>query len=155
MDRSETRVRTSEAQTGANALRDLRGSVALLAFVVLLALVKLGFQGNWPKVLRVSVSFTVYGAVLLSLARRSEQSGVALRGARLRWVWFSAAGAAAGVASGVLQTVFHLPTLVLATLGAALILGTVHWIAVCSARRTFDRMLGVPPARVSASVPTR
>jgi hypothetical protein len=128
--------------------RDLRVSILLLAFVVTLALVTLSFQGNWPKVLRVGVSFIVYSSVLLLLARRTRTMLDAH--ARLPIVWFSAAGAAAGLASGLIRPVFRMPTLVLGTLGAALFLGTMHWVLVHYARRQLDRVVSAAPAGLSA-----
>lgn len=49
--------------------RDLIVSIGALGFIIVLAVSQLALQGNWPKVLRVSLAFLTYSAVLLSFAR--------------------------------------------------------------------------------------
>jgi hypothetical protein len=114
---------------GDGSLRDLRLSLAALAAVVVCALIGLSLDGNWPKVLRVSLSFAAYAAVLVgavvwSCAPRQR----AATGAPLRW--FLAAGAAAGGISGLLQPVFDVDVLIVGASGAAVLFGTMHWLAL-------------------------
>lgn len=48
--------------------RDLLVSIGLLGLIICLALSRLALQGNWQKVLRVSLAFVAYSGVLLTLA---------------------------------------------------------------------------------------
>ena len=106
-------------------LRDLGWSIALMAVVVALALIGLATEGNWPKILRVSLSFVTYAGTLLAW-----RNGWRSPRATLPFLWFASAGAAAGVVSGLVRTQFHWSVLLAGTAGAALLLGGVHWLGL-------------------------
>jgi hypothetical protein len=110
-----------------SARRDLLASVALLGLVVALALIGLALDGNWPKVIRVACAAAAYVTILLSLASRGAEPA--------RYVWFAAAGAAAGLVSGMLRPVPDLAPVLTVTIAASLLLGGVHWAAVRFWRR--------------------
>jgi hypothetical protein len=107
--------------------RDLLASVALLGVVVALALIGLALDGNWPKVIRVACAAATYVTILLAFASRGEGPA--------RYWWFAAAGAAAGLVSGMLRPVPDLAPVLTGTVAAALLLGGVHWTAVRFWRR--------------------
>lgn len=119
--------------------RELELSLALLAAVVVFALIGLGFEGNWPKVLRVAVSFVAYAGVLLSWVRRRPSR------TRVPFAIFAGAGALSGLVSGVVRPGAPDPRLVAAQVAlAAVLLGGVH----CLALRGWRRLLpaGTAPA---------
>ena len=99
----------------------LRMSLLVLGTVVAIALVGLGFAGNWPKVLRVALAAGSYTGVLIVLAhwRRALPLGA-----------FMAAGAAAGSVSGLVRESTSAALIAAGALGAALLLGPLHWWAL-------------------------
>ncbi|HEU4648721.1 MAG TPA: hypothetical protein VFS33_06640 [Gemmatimonadales bacterium] len=108
----------------------LLGSLALLGIIIALALAQLAWAGNWPKVLRVAAAAATYAAVLLPLCR----THVTLRPSA-----FIAAGAAAGAVSGLVRPTTSAALVGASVLGAALLLGPLHWWAL----RTWQRQAGV------------
>ena len=113
-----------------SARRELLASVALLGAVVAFALIQLALDGNWPKVIRVGCAAGTYVTILLSLAWRGSA-----RPAGVRYAWFAAAGAASGLVSGMLRPVPASAPLITGVIGAALLLGGVHWGALHGWRR--------------------
>jgi hypothetical protein len=120
MRRSEIPVQTLR--------RDTLTSFALLGGVVAIALVGLGVDGNWPKVLRLTAAFAAYAGGLVGC-----QAWPALRRAP-SIVPFVLAGSGAGVVSGLARAQIDVPVLVAGTLAAALLLGPVHGLAVLTWR---------------------
>ena len=104
----------------------LRASLLVLAAIVAVALIGLGFAGNWPKVLRVALASGTYAALLLAFTRKRAEP---VLGA------FVAAGAAAGLVSGIVRTTTSPGVIVAGSLGAALLLGPLHWWALRTWRR--------------------
>ena len=121
--------------------RDLVLSLALIGVVVSLALIGLATEGNWPKVLRVSLSFVAYAGTLLLLAR-IPRSGRGV-GQPIPYAWFVAAGAIAGVVSGAVRPAFQVGVLIAGTIAAACLLAGVH----CFALRNWRKLL---PARIES-----
>lgn len=115
------------------ARRDLYASLVLLGAVVAFGLAGLASDGNWPKVLRVATAAAGYAAVLLGAGRRSEKL--------LPWRAFAAAGAVAGLLSGVVRSETGATLLLAQTAAGALLLGSFHWLALGSWRSL------LPPSR--------
>ena len=108
--------------------RDLILSLVTLAIVVVIAIVGLATDRNWPKILRVGASFGAYCAVLLAFlqhgrATMREQASIPLH-------WFTIAAAAAGIISGLVRPQFDPGVLVVGTVASALLLGGVHCLAL-------------------------
>ncbi len=103
------------------SLRDpLRLSLALLGVILAIALIGLGLDGNWPKVLRVVAAGGTYAAALLLTTSR---------GGPRSWWRFAVAGICAGVASGLLRPEPSLTSIAIDS-GAATVLATVHWVGL-------------------------
>jgi len=102
----------------------LRFSLAVLAAIVLFAATGLALDGNWPKLVRVSLAAVVYLAplTLWSSSKRNQECPP--------WWMFAGSGSLAGLVSGILQPVFGIALLFTQFATASLILGTVHWLAV-------------------------
>ena len=111
--------------------RDLRSSILLIGAVVTIALIGLAFDGNWPKVARVGLSFLAYAGCLLLWLRLSRAIG---HRRTLPFYSFASAGAFAGIVSGLVRPQFHLETLLAGAAAAALLLGGVHWLALANWR---------------------
>jgi len=122
--------------------RDLLVSIGVLGLIICLALSRLALQGNWEKVLRVSLAFVAYSGVLLSLAVYTFKS-VADRVRAPLWI-FSVAGAAAELASGWLRPDWRLSDTLVLPLLAAVLVGGLHWIALISWRPLRQRVLVRP-----------
>lgn len=106
---------------------DLLRSLFLVATVVTIALVGLALDGNWPKVLRVTLSAACYVAVLLALrsrARRHDPSP------KLGYGAFVIAGLAAGAVSGLVREDVQAGVFVAGALGTGVFISAVHWTAV-------------------------
>jgi hypothetical protein len=108
----------------------LRASLAVLALIVAIALIGLGAAGNWPKVLRVAAAAVTYAVVLLLLSR-----GRAAHHPRV----FVAAGAVAGAVSGLARPTTSVGLVAASMLGAALLLGPMHWWALRNWERQAQR----------------
>jgi hypothetical protein len=115
--------------------REVLGSLAILGAVVTLALFGLAADRNWPKILRVSLAYIAYCGSLVAFLRY-RTSPLSTRNT-IQLHWFTIAGAAAGIVSGIVRPRFDLSVLVLGTLAAATLLATVH----CFALRTWRRLL--------------
>jgi hypothetical protein len=102
----------------------LRFSLFILAAIVLIAVSGLALNGNWPKVLRVSSAAAAYLGVLSLWLRSITPTHPQ------PWWPFACAGGLAGAISGFLQPSFSYPVLLTSAAGGAILLGTVHWIAV-------------------------
>lgn len=107
-----------------NAVRDLRWSVALIGGVVFLALIGLATDGNWPKILRVSLAFAAYATVLLGLAAYRKNSS------SIPFAWFAAAGVSAGVVSGLVRPEIDAGVLIAGSIAAGLLIAGVHCLAI-------------------------
>ena len=123
--------------TSSTANRDVRLSLLLLALVILIACAGLAFDGNWPKVLRVSSAFTSYTLALAAF-------GVLTAGARTGLGRVAAAGAIAGFVSGVVRPEFD-AMLVAASIAGGAAFAAVHWLALTRCRALATRMLRPTP----------
>jgi hypothetical protein len=123
----------SPASPHPTARFDLLASLGVLTVVVTFALAGLATDANWPKLLRVACSFATYAGVLLGLARAFPARLEASRS--VPFAWLSAAGAAAGVVSGLVRPEIVTGMLVGGTLAAATLLAGVHWLALRHWRR--------------------
>lgn len=108
--------------------RDLLLSLAVLGLVVVLAMLGLALNRNWPKLLRVGASFIAYCLVLLGCLRTRDTPAPAQRPVSVRG--FVAAGAAAGIVSGIVRPRFDPGVLVAGTVAAAFLLGGLHYLAL-------------------------
>jgi hypothetical protein len=107
---------------GSRTLSDLEISLLVLSVIVTLALFGLALDSNWPKVLRVTLSFLGYTLCLLPLRRRHPPLPV---------IVFVGAGAAAGLISGVVRPDgLQLDRALALTVFAALLLGPTHWLGL-------------------------
>jgi hypothetical protein len=118
----------------ADAGRELRLSLALLATIVVFALIGLATDRNWPKILRVSSAFVTYAAVLLTLLHYRRGAQAVVRA--IPFAWFIGAGAAAGLVSGLVRPEVDVAVVVAGTIGAALLLAGVHCLALRMISRT-------------------
>ena len=108
------------------AREDLTVSLVIIGLIIAFALVQLGFQGNWPKVLRVSLAFLTYSTVLLCLIRwtlKAEQSS-------LPYHIFAVAAGAAELCSGWLRPDWRISDVLTIPLIAAVLIGGLHWLAL-------------------------
>ena len=106
-------------------------SLAAIAFIIALAVIQLALQGNWPKVLRVSVAFLAYSTLLLYLARWTAR-------ASLPFYMFAIAAGAAELCSGWLRLDWRVSDAVAMPLVAALLLGGFHWFVLRVWRKPRD-----------------
>jgi len=102
----------------------LPSTLAVLAFVLGFAALGLASDHNWWKLARVLVAAAAYAGVLVAAFR-----ALAPRGS-VPWWPFALAGAVAGGVSGVVRPGSDARVLVSSVTAAALLLGTVHWIAL-------------------------
>ena len=109
---------------------DLRVSLLLVGGVVLLAMAGLAMDGNWPKLARVATAFLTYIVVLLA-ARGAEDWGEESVPFRA----FAAAGGACGLVSGLVREEVHGAVVAAGVLAGSLLLGGLHWLALCGWRR--------------------
>jgi hypothetical protein len=124
---------------GNDARRDLIVSMGVLGFIIALAVSRLALEGNWQKVLRVSLAFLTYSAVLLSLAGYVHKFSVA--NIRLPFWVFAVAAGAAEVASGWLRPDWRLSDTVTLPLAAAVLIGGSHWLALTAWRPLRERIV--------------
>ncbi|HEX6587751.1 MAG TPA: hypothetical protein VF039_01910 [Longimicrobiales bacterium] len=99
----------------APAGRTLTFSLLVLGSVILFACLGLAFDGNWPKLLRVSSAFTVYAVALVLVGPRP--------------IGFVLAGALAGAASGLIRPETTLP-LVLVSIAGGSVFGLIHHLGM-------------------------
>ena len=107
----------------------LPSTLAVLAFVVGFAALGLAFDHNWLKLARVLLAAAAYAGVLVAAFRALAPRG------RAPWWPFALAGAVAGGMSGMVRPGSDGRVLVTSVTAAALLLGTVHWIALRWSRR--------------------
>ncbi len=124
------------------ARRDLIVSMGVLGFIIALAVSQLALEGNWQKVLRISLAFLTYSAVLLSLAR--YLSKIAVESIRPPFWIFLVAGGTAEVASGWLRPDWSLSDTLILPPAAAVLVGGSHWLALIAWRPLRDRILANP-----------
>jgi hypothetical protein len=136
MSRSTGEV--TKAFSGSAARRDLLVSMAVFGFIIALAASQLALVGNWQKVLRISLAFITYSAVLLSLAR--YVSRFAVQGIHPPFWIFAVAGGAAEVASGWLRPDWSLSDTLTLPLAAAVLIGGSHWLALRAWRPLRERI---------------
>ena len=117
--------------------RDLLFSLALISAVVVFALIGLATDRNWLKILRVSLSYATYAGILIALSRVRAAS--LSKAEPVPYVWFVAAGAAAGIVSGVVRPEFRFDVLIAGTGAAALLLSGVHCLALRQWRKLMPR----------------
>jgi hypothetical protein len=108
-----------------NVRRDLTLSMGLLALIIILALCRIAWSGNWLKVLRVSLGFLTYGLMLPGLLRSFAPQALA-RGRLPFWI-FALAAAAAELCSGWLRPDWRMSDLLTLPVVAAFLIGGFHW----------------------------
>ncbi|CAN5471422.1 hypothetical protein BH20ACI3_BH20ACI3_20000 [soil metagenome] len=121
------------------ARRDLIVSMGVLGFIIALAVSQLALEGNWQKVLRISLAFLTYSAVLLRLARYLPK--IAVKGIHLPFWIFAVAGGAAEGASGWLRPDWSFSDTLMLPLAAAVLVGGSHWLALIAWRPLRERIL--------------
>jgi hypothetical protein len=121
------------------ARRDLLLSMGLLALIILLALGRIALDGNWQKVVRVSLAFIVYATALLVLARARARFFTA--SASLPFWIFAVAGALAELSSGWLRPDWRVSDLVAMPFAAALLVGGFHWLVLRAWRPLRERIV--------------
>ena len=119
---------------------DLLLSIGLLAAIIILALTRIALFESWLKVLRVSLAFLTYGAVLLCLARVITRSS-AVRSAQLPFWIFAVAAAVAELASGWLRPQWRPFDMLTLPLFAAMLIGGLHWLALKGWRPLQERIM--------------
>ena len=103
-------------------------SIGLLTAMIMIADVTLALQGNWPKILRITLAAATYVAVLGATLRITGRFGAPP--ARLP-VWpFLVAGAAGGLVSGVVRPDLSAPVVIASAVLTPTLLGSFHWIAL-------------------------
>jgi hypothetical membrane protein len=110
------------------AARDLLTSLAILTGIVLFALAGLATDRNWAKIERVGFSFLTYAGILLTLM--GVRAHVIQRDGAVPLRWFIAAGAAAGIVSGLVRPEFRFSVLVAGTVAAATLIASAHWLGL-------------------------
>jgi hypothetical protein len=120
--------------------RELVGSLAILGAVIAIALVGLALDGNWLKLARVTSAALAYGGVLwaaLGAASRLHAPGASLPASP-----FLAAGASAGLVSGLVRSEWEARFVAASAASAAILFGGFHWLALRSWRRVLRRIGG-------------
>ena len=102
----------------------LPATLAVLAFVVGIAALGLALDRNWLKLARVLLAAGAYAGVLVTAFRRLASR------ARVHWRPFAVAGGVAGGVSGVVRPGIDVRLLLASIKGAALLLGSAHWLAL-------------------------
>ena len=114
--------------SAAPARRDLFVSVALLGLIVAMALGRIALDGNWQKVLRISLAFLIYSTALMLLVRLAAKAAVERFG--MPFCLFAVAAGAAELASGWLRPDWRVSDTLFMPLAAALLIGGFHWLAL-------------------------
>jgi hypothetical protein len=117
------------ARTGGRAFT---GSLAILAVLVAGALAGIAFDRNWQKLLRVGLAFLAYTAVLVAAATVSRRRPRTSRGGGPPFGWYALAGGSAGLVSGLARPDRNVRVVIASAIGAAVLLGGVHRLAVGS-----------------------
>ncbi len=103
-------------------------SVGVLSGIVMIADIVLAIQGNFPKIIRVTLAAASYVAVLGFLLKSMGRFGAPPSRLPL-WV-FLAAGAAAGLVSSLVRTEFFSVVFILSSVMTPTLIGAVHWIGL-------------------------
>ena len=103
-------------------------SIGLLTAVIMIADVSLAIQGNWPKILRVTLAAATYVAILGMTLKLTGRFGAPP--SRLPVWTFLVAGAAGGLVSGVVRPEVSAPVVIVSAVLTPTLLGTFHWIAL-------------------------
>jgi hypothetical protein len=119
-------------------------SIGLLTGIVMIADVTLAIQGNWPKIIRVTLAAATYIGVLGFLLKSMGRLGAPPAKLPL-WVFF-VAGAAAGLASGFVRPDVDSMVVIASAILTPTLIGSVHWIALQRWSRLRARIVARPPA---------
>jgi hypothetical protein len=103
-------------------------SVALLTAVIMIADVTLAIQGNFPKIVRITIAAATYVAVLGSILKVLGRFPAPPP--RLPLWPFLAAGLAGGLVSGLVRSDVDLSVPMASSVLTPPLLGTVHWVAL-------------------------
>ncbi|HJU87203.1 MAG TPA: hypothetical protein VJ788_07555 [Gemmatimonadota bacterium] len=106
---------------------ELAASLFVLGAIVVLAIVGLVTDGNWPKIARVATAFLSYVVVLLA--------GRGAAGERVPFRAFALAGGACGLVSGLVRAEVRGAVVAAGVLAGAFLLGGMHWLALRGWRR--------------------
>ena len=111
-----------------------RFSLLIVTVIVLIAATGLALNSNWPKVLRVTLAAAAYLGALAAWSRSTAATD------EPPWWPFAGAGGLAGLVSGILQPLFSIAVLMTQFVAGALLLGTVHWLALRYGRALRNRL---------------
>ena len=103
-------------------------SVGLLTAIIMIADVSLAIQGNWPRIVRVTLAAATYVGVLGFVLKSMGRFGASPAKLPL-WV-FLAAGAAAGLVSGVARPELPSSVVLVSIMLTPTLLGAFHWVAL-------------------------
>jgi hypothetical protein len=116
-------------------------SIWLLGLIIVLALGRIALDGNWQKVLRVSLAFFTYSGVLLFLFQSAARTSPSLT--RLPFWIFAVAGALAELVTGWLRPDWRASDLLAMPPAAALLIGGLHWLVLRAWRPLRTRITAV------------
>jgi hypothetical protein len=123
------RYEESTSESGAKVLRsDFALTMWLLGLIIALALGRIALDGNWQKMLRVSLAFVTYSGVLLFLFQSAARKSCSI--IRPPFRMFALAGALAELVSGWLRPDWRASDLLAMTPAAALLIGGLHWLVL-------------------------
>jgi hypothetical protein len=103
-------------------------SVGLLSGIVMIADLVLALQGNWPKIIRVTLAAAAYVGILGFLLKGMGRLGAPP--ARLPLWVFLAAGAMAGLMSGIVRPDINSAVVIASTILTPTLIGSFHWFAL-------------------------
>lgn len=130
---------STSAWSGKVLRRDFVLSMWLLSLIIVLALGRIALDGNWQKVLRVSLAFFTYSGALLFLYKSAARKAPSL--IRLPFWIFAVAGALAELVSGWLRPDWRASDLLAMPPAAALLIGGLHWLVLRAWRPLRSRIL--------------
>ena len=103
-------------------------SIAVLTAVIMIADVSLALQGNWPRILRLTLSAAVYVGVLGATLKVLGRFGAPAR--QLPVGAFLGAGAAAGLVGALARPELSAPLVAVSAVLTPALLGTFHWVVL-------------------------